>query len=275
MNAMVMESLNKTLTEPRLSGADRLNHALSIGLSLGYPTCPEIDFLIMELREHAAVPPLLCGPYSFSVGERWRHNKVSVIPKWANRERIKAIYAEAVKVRQETGRAVHVDHIFPINGAFVCGFHCKDNLAILPAIENAQKSNVTWPDMPDYASLSRSEFRELKSACERASEKSADAAFMLRYGNYFEWQQQRRFWDGVLREYCAVLDSWRSRTQKSLKTLGRSWDQTKMQRDQTSVENAIPHRLRAALAWASVQGVINAKRKTHASKTAVNGPSRK
>jgi hypothetical protein len=171
------------------------------------------------------------------------------MPKWADAERIKAIYAEADNVRQETGCEVHVDHIVPINGVFVCGFHCENNLAILPAIENSMKSNVTWPDMPDYDLLSRAEFCELKRACESASDQCADSAWMHDHGNYMAWRQERNSLEDVLRQYCAVLDSWRSRTQKSFQALARGWDQARMRRIPPTVPKAKPHRLSAALAW--------------------------
>ena len=63
-------------------------------------------------------------------------------PKWANLEKIKAVYAEAIK------RNMHVDHIVPIQGKIVCGLHCEQNLQLLSMRDNSVKSNCYWPDMP-------------------------------------------------------------------------------------------------------------------------------
>lgn len=56
-------------------------------------------------------------------------------------EQMRAIYASATP-------ADHVDHIVPLNGTLVCGLHVPWNLRVVPAAENLQKSNNTWPDMP-------------------------------------------------------------------------------------------------------------------------------
>jgi hypothetical protein len=60
--------------------------------------------------------------------------KLQAMPKWADREKIKQIYA----TRPE---GYHVDHIIPLQHPLVCGLHCEFNLQHLPAAENISKHN--------------------------------------------------------------------------------------------------------------------------------------
>lgn len=65
-------------------------------------------------------------------------------PKWLTKlhwEEMEAIYAEAKRITDETGVAMHVDHIVPIRGESVRGLHVPWNLQILTAQENISKSN--------------------------------------------------------------------------------------------------------------------------------------
>lgn len=74
------------------------------------------------------------------------HRKAT--PGWANKEVMRAIYAESLRLTRETGIKHHVDHIVPLVSDLVCGLHCEFNLQILPGLENQSKSNRWWPDMP-------------------------------------------------------------------------------------------------------------------------------
>lgn len=56
------------------------------------------------------------------------------IPKWADIEKIKEFYANRPS-------GFHVDHVIPISGKNVSGFHVIENLQYLPANENLKKSN--------------------------------------------------------------------------------------------------------------------------------------
>lgn len=67
---------------------------------------------------------------------------------WADREAIKAIYAEADRLTVETGVAHVVDHIIPLNNKLVCGLHCEANLRVITAEENGAKSNKLLDVLP-------------------------------------------------------------------------------------------------------------------------------
>lgn len=66
---------------------------------------------------------------------RYRARKLNATPAWANHDLINAIYEEAAH------RGLCVDHIIPLKGKFVCGFHCETNLQLLTAEENTRKGN--------------------------------------------------------------------------------------------------------------------------------------
>ena len=71
--------------------------------------------------------------------------KLNAFPLWANTEKIKQIYLERIEKEFRTGKKYHVDHIVPLQGRNVCGFHVEYNLQILPASVNNKKSNKFNP----------------------------------------------------------------------------------------------------------------------------------
>lgn len=72
---------------------------------------------------------------------RRRASKSQATPPWADSKAINAIYEEAVRLSNESGELMHVDHIVPLKGRNVCGLHCEANLRVVPAVENLRKSN--------------------------------------------------------------------------------------------------------------------------------------
>lgn len=60
--------------------------------------------------------------------------KIQRVPVWANVKQIEQIYKDCPPTH-------HVDHIIPLNGNNVCGFHVEYNLQLLSAEDNILKSN--------------------------------------------------------------------------------------------------------------------------------------
>jgi hypothetical protein len=73
--------------------------------------------------------------------------KSNQIPGWADEDCINGLY-ELAAVFRRTGMRVEVDHIVPLQGRTVTGFHTHDNLQLMTRHQNASKSNRRWPDMP-------------------------------------------------------------------------------------------------------------------------------
>lgn len=80
-----------------------------------------------------------------AIGARRNAAKLKATPSWANEGAIRAIYAEAARLTQETGVRYEVDHIYPLQGKTVCGLHCEANLQIITKTANIRKGNK----MPD------------------------------------------------------------------------------------------------------------------------------
>lgn len=68
-----------------------------------------------------------------------RAAKLERTPKYANLEIIKNFYKLAELLTKETGIEHHVDHIIPLQGETVSGFHVETNLQVIPAFDNLVK----------------------------------------------------------------------------------------------------------------------------------------
>jgi hypothetical protein len=60
---------------------------------------------------------------------------------WADERDIRWYYKQAKRLEKHFGVRFHVDHILPLQGRLVSGFHHQDNLQILTEEENLKKSN--------------------------------------------------------------------------------------------------------------------------------------
>ena len=74
-------------------------------------------------------------------GAKRRSKVEQATPAWANLDAIKAMYLLAQELERLTGQKYHVDHVLPLHGKNVCGFHVAENLQVMPAKANLSKSN--------------------------------------------------------------------------------------------------------------------------------------
>jgi hypothetical protein len=79
--------------------------------------------------------------YANFYGSLRRAKKVSATVPWADKAKIKEVYAECARRSAEEGIPYEVDHIVPLCGKSVTGLHIETNLQVLPASENRRKSN--------------------------------------------------------------------------------------------------------------------------------------
>jgi hypothetical protein len=94
-----------------------------------------VDNIALYRKEHAGL---------FAYHAACRRKKVKqATPLWFDEEKdkIKQLYLEASRLKQETGIEHHVDHIIPISGDNVCGLHTLSNLQVITRTENLEKKN--------------------------------------------------------------------------------------------------------------------------------------
>lgn len=66
-------------------------------------------------------------------------------PPWTTMEmieQIRAVYAEAERLTQETGIPQQVDHIVPLQGKICCGLHVPWNLRVITAVDNNRRPRI-------------------------------------------------------------------------------------------------------------------------------------
>ena len=72
--------------------------------------------------------------------------KLLATPSWVlesqvELNKIKEFYKQADLLTKSTGELHHVDHIIPLQGKYVSGFHCSSNLQVLTSTDNTRKGN--------------------------------------------------------------------------------------------------------------------------------------
>lgn len=75
-----------------------------------------------------------------AAGSKRHAAKMQRVPRWADEEKTKAVYAKAGEFRA-LGIDVDVDHIVPLQGALASGLHVHWNLRIVQAADNRSKKN--------------------------------------------------------------------------------------------------------------------------------------
>ena len=79
-----------------------------------------------------------------------RAMQLNALPSYANLKTIRRKFRVA-KIMSSLGVGkYHVDHIIPLQGKLVCGFHHEDNLQILKAKDNVSKNNSFIPFVLHY-----------------------------------------------------------------------------------------------------------------------------
>lgn len=78
---------------------------------------------------------------------RRRASELRAVPKWADHEVIAGMY-QVAQLFRSIGIDMQVDHIVPLQGKTVSGFHTHDNLQLMVGSKNSAKHNRYWPDQP-------------------------------------------------------------------------------------------------------------------------------
>lgn len=79
-----------------------------------------------------------------ALSKKYKMDKEQRTPKWLTDDDfwlMEQAYIVAQERTEKYGIQFHVDHIIPLRGKYVSGFHCPTNLQVIPWHENISKSN--------------------------------------------------------------------------------------------------------------------------------------
>lgn len=80
----------------------------------------------------------------YNSGAEYRATKLNATPKWIDRQKIACLYSVATMLNKYGVEKWEVDHIYPLRSKFVCGLHTYENLQVITAKANREKSNKIW-----------------------------------------------------------------------------------------------------------------------------------
>jgi hypothetical protein len=75
-----------------------------------------------------------------AVNGKRRASKIQRTPSWSNYNDVKMWY-EVAEVLSRSGVKFHVDHVVPLLGKTVSGFHVENNMQVIPSYLNVSKNN--------------------------------------------------------------------------------------------------------------------------------------
>ncbi len=79
--------------------------------------------------------------YITEANRRRKAHVKQATPKDVDLDHIRRFYIVAQFLKEHLNEDYHVDHIVPLRSKVVCGFHCPENLQLIPALDNLQKGN--------------------------------------------------------------------------------------------------------------------------------------
>lgn len=81
----------------------------------------------------------------FEKDYRKRKKLKQATPKWTDPTEIRRVYQECIRISEETGVEMVVDHIIPISNPTVCGLHIPENLKVVSRTYKKVKGNKFSP----------------------------------------------------------------------------------------------------------------------------------